>query len=155
MKCKGWININECQNVLETCKLNNFTYSVQSTDLGIKLWTFDCGYPTVLKFSNFSATLNLREINFGWFQKVKDCYFNHFEGFEFWFLQKFHTWNVKSSQKFRVTQMVKITDFEASKGPKLISRKIWVTEKSLNFHIVLLISRNFWYKSVGVILRKI
>ena len=139
MKCKGWININECQNVLETCKLNNFTYSVQSTDLGIKLWTFDCGYPTVLKFSNFSATLNLREINFGWFQKVKDCYFNHFEGFEFWFLQKFHTWNVKSSQKnqnSKPPKWVKWQFFTFSNQPKLISRKFRVAEKWLNFHTV-------------------
>ena len=59
-------------------------------------------YFTVWKFGNFSTTLISLEINFGWFQKVKNCRFNNFEGFEFWFLEKFHAWkcqNFPNNQK--------------------------------------------------------
>ena len=38
--------------------------------------------------------------------------------------------------KFRAAQKVKMAFFGTSKWPKLISRKIWVAEKSWNFHIV-------------------
>ena len=44
---------------------------------------FDCEYSTVWKFSNFPATLILLEITYGSFQKVKNCRFNNFGGFEF------------------------------------------------------------------------
>ena len=77
------------------------------------------------KFNNFSASLILREINFGWFQNVKNCPFNNFENsdFEFW---KIHTWKIKNSQiyKFRPSQIVKMAVFRATKWPNLISRKI-------------------------------
>ena len=39
--------------------------------------------PTVWKFSNFPATLILREINFGWFQKAKSAILTIFWSFEF------------------------------------------------------------------------
>ena len=87
-----------------------------------------------MELSNFSDTLILHEINFGWFQKVKNCLFNYFGGFEFWFWEKFYIWAVKNS-KFRTAQMVKMAVFGASKWPTLISRKIWVAEKSINFYI--------------------
>ena len=82
-----------------------------------------------MEFSNFPAILVLHEINFGWFQKVKNCLFNYFGGFEFWFWEKFYIWAVKNS-KFRTAQMVKMAVFGASKWPTLISHKIWVAEKS-------------------------
>ena len=63
----------------------------------------------------------LFQINFGWFQKIKNCRFINIGGFEFWFLEKFHTWNVKSS---------KTPLFWPSKWAKLISRKIWVAKIS-------------------------
>ena len=50
-----------------------------------------------LMISLIVTTQILCEIKFGWFQKVKICHFNNFEGFELWFLE-FHTWN---SQKFK------------------------------------------------------
>ena len=89
-------------------------------------------------FSTFHTTLILREINFDWFRKVKNCCFYYFGGFEFWFLRKMSCLKMsKSSQKliFRSAQMVKMAVFWASKWPRLISCKIWSTEKSCNFHI--------------------
>ena len=72
-------------------KLKNFWELAISTDLGSLIGKFDCRYSTVLNFGSFLASLILREINSGWFQKVKNCYFANFEGFEVWFLEKFHT----------------------------------------------------------------
>ena len=59
------------------------------------------------KFKDFSATYFLREINFGWFQKVKNCQFNHFGGFEFEYLENFTLSNVKNSQKFKIQSFKK------------------------------------------------
>ena len=52
------------------------------TDLSILIGNFDCG------FSHFPATLILREINFGCFQKVKNCHLNYFGSFHcnFWWI---------------------------------------------------------------------
>ena len=47
-------------------------------------WEFWQDIP-MWKFSNFPAIQILREIKFGWLQKVKNCHFGNFEGFEFWF----------------------------------------------------------------------
>ena len=69
-----------------------------STDLGNLVEIVDSGYSTtVWQISNFPATLILRWINFAWFQQVKNCQFNNFGGFEFWFSKKCHTWKC---QKF-------------------------------------------------------
>ena len=57
------------------------------TDLSSLIGNFDWGYSTVWKFSHFPATLILREIYFGWFQRVKNCHFNTFGGFEFGLLE--------------------------------------------------------------------
>ena len=107
-----------------------------------KFCNFHIVYSTVWKSSNFPATLIfyhwfLREINFGWFQKVKNCLFNNLRSFEFWFLEIFHAWIFKilKNWKSRAVQMVKMAISGASKWQKLISRKIWVAEKSWNFHI--------------------
>ena len=84
--------------------------------------------PTVWKSSHFPASLIFHEINFGWFQKVKNSRFNNFGCF----LGK-----KKSHFKMsKAAQMVQITVFGASTWPELISRKIWVAEKSCHFHIV-------------------
>ena len=40
-------------------------------------WNFDNGYSTLWEFWFFPATLNLREINFDWFRKAKNCRFNN------------------------------------------------------------------------------
>ena len=61
-------------------------------------WEFDCGYSTVWKFSNFLPPLCFY-VKFGWFSKVKNCHFNNFGGFEYWFLEKFHTWKCQNFPK--------------------------------------------------------
>ena len=90
------------------------------------------------KFRNFPTNLTLREINLSWFQRVKNFNFDNFGGIEFWVLGNFTLRNVKNIQKFkfRAGHMVKIAVFGASKWQKLSSHKIWVAEKSWNFHIV-------------------
>ena len=59
------------------------------------------------KFQDFSATLILSEINFGWFLKVKNCHFNNFGGFEFWFLEKLHTWKCQMLPKIQNSELLK------------------------------------------------
>ena len=75
--------------------------SVKNTDLGSLIGISDCGYSTVWKFSNYPTTLILREIIFGWFQKVKDWSFNIFWGIEIWFLEKFHTWKCQKLSRIQ------------------------------------------------------
>ena len=73
------------------------------------------------------------------FKRTKKSRFNNFEGFEFWFLEKFPTWKCQKfpkNSKFIAAQMVKMAVFGGSKWPKLISRKFWVAEISWNFHMV-------------------
>ena len=73
---------------------------------------FKCGYSTVWKFSNFPATLILREINFGWFQKVKNCHFNNFGGFEFWFFEKLHTLKCQKIPKIQNSELLKWSNWQ-------------------------------------------
>ena len=71
------------------------------TDLGSLIGNLDFGYFTVWIFSNFPATLILREINFASFQKVKKGLFTVFD----WilsFLKSFILENVISSRKFKI-----------------------------------------------------
>ena len=56
--------------------------------------------------------------------------------FDFWITFALEMSKVFKNPKFRGVQLVRIDSFGASKCPKLISRKIWVTEKSWNFHIL-------------------
>ena len=97
---------------------------------------------TLWNFDNFLATLILREINFGWFQKVKNCHFNNFKDFEFWLLEISHLKISKTSilSKISAAQMVKISICRASKWPNLISCKIWVAEKFWYLHTVFFFS---------------
>ena len=52
----------------------NALCTLQVTDLGSLIEKLDYGYSTVWKFSKFPDTLILREINFGWYLKVKMCH---------------------------------------------------------------------------------
>ena len=56
------------------------------TDQGSLIRIFDYGYCTVWKFSNFSATLIFREINFGRVQKIKGATLTILKAlnFDFW-----------------------------------------------------------------------
>ena len=62
-----WNRIEE----LSSAKKNHVYISLRKNWLNSK-------YITVWWFSNFSATLILRDINFGWFQEVKNCHWYHF-----------------------------------------------------------------------------
>ena len=81
--------------------------SWKSTDLDSKIGNFDCGYSTEWKFSNLPAAMILHEINFSWFQKVKNCLCDYFEGFEFWFLKKFHIGKMSKNVKIPNSDLLK------------------------------------------------
>ena len=101
------------------------------TDLSSLIGIFNCGYSIVWKFSNFPVILILREISFSWFQKVKLCCLTIFRKISGLKMSKF-----LKNWKFRAAQLVKMVVFGASKWLKMISRKIWVSDTSSNFHIV-------------------
>ena len=113
---------------------------------GRKSLTFN----TLVKISNFTATHTLREINFGWFQKVKNCHLNKFGGFEFWFLGISHLKMSKfpKNSNFRAAELVKLVVYEAPKWPNWFHIKnewrknpeistLWVSKFSLKI-------LNFW-----------
>ena len=129
----SWLR-NGSQNIL-TKKKSVFRFG--SLQIWDQTWAAKLGiltaYSTVWNFSNFPATLVLIEFNFGWFQRVKNCRFTNLEGFKFC-LEKFHIWKCQKFPKFKAAQQ-NDSFCGTSKWPKLISCKIWVTEKSWNFHI--------------------
>ena len=63
-----------------------------------------------MEILQFPATLNLGEINFGRFQRVKNCCVNNFEGsnFEFLGIPLLKMSKLPKSSKFRAAQMVKM-----------------------------------------------
>ena len=78
-----------------------------------------------------------------------DFTWNQFSGFRlaksvFLFQEFLHFWKKKS--KFRLSKFAKMAVLELVNSPNLISRKIWVTKNSWNFHIAIveLISRKIW-----------
>ena len=102
---------------------------------GQRNWEFDCGYSTVWKFSNFPvASLVLRETDF---RRLKIAILTILEALNIDFWKNFTLENVKTFQKFKILNCSNGQDdsFWASKWSKLISRKIWMSEKSLNFHV--------------------
>ena len=66
------------------------TVKPRLTDLCRIIGIFDCRYSTVWKFSKSPAFLIMDKINFSWFKKDKNCCFNNFASFEFWFFKKSH-----------------------------------------------------------------
>ena len=86
------------------------------------------------KYQNFSANQMLFEINFLWFWNFKHGNFDYFIGFDFeifgetWqFLQR---WNFPKSN-FKASENFKMVICHTLDLPKMISHKIWVTEKFL------------------------
>ena len=79
--------------------------NIQITDQGSLIGNIYCEYSTVWKFSHFPATLILREINFRWFQKVKNSHVTNFGGFEFWLFENFKLENVKNVLKFKIQNL--------------------------------------------------
>ena len=90
---------------------------------------------------NFIIFLSLRfyvKSNFG-IPDVENCHFNTFTGSEVWFFMNFYNfegWNLTISTKLIATKMAKTAFLELLDARKLISRKIWMIEKSWNFHTV-------------------
>ena len=87
------------------------------------------------KSLDFSIIQILREINFGEFKGSIIVVFAiigalNYVDFALQKVQKF------TKSKFRAFKCVKMADFALLISPKLISRKIGVIEKSLNFHTV-------------------
>ena len=73
------------------------------------------------------------------FLKCKISRFNTFKGSEFWFSWIFALFEgryLPKYQKFTAPKMAKMAVLQLLSSPKLISRKIQVTEKSWNFHTV-------------------
>ena len=119
------------------------------TDLGSLIGIFDFGYATVWKFSNFPGTLILREIDFGWFQKIKMFRLNiEQQSLRVWILIFGKTSHLKCQKFLEIltSELLKWSKWQFLtfwRQTKLISRKIWVVGKLLNFHTVGCKSKNF------------
>ena len=57
--------------------------------------------------------------------------------FDFWSISAVTKCKLSYESKFRASKCVNIADFALLETTKLISHKIWATEKSWNFHSVL------------------
>ena len=93
-------------------------------------WEFWYGYSTVWKFSNFSITLNLREIQFWGLKKCKIYHFwSYLEALNYDFYVFLHFVKYEIGQKFIIQSLQnwKMAFLELLDHPKLISRKIKVT----------------------------
>ena len=77
-----------------------------------------------VEISGFFYHSDLTWNQFWWFYKWKICQFNTFAGSEFIFFNFCTFWSLKTAV------------WERLDSPKMISRKIWVIEKSWNFHTV-------------------
>ena len=87
------------------------------------------------KFQDFSIIQILREIDFGDCTSFNYCQFGNFRGSEFWF-GKFQPWKsaiIHENLKSKHLNVLKKAHFARLEFQKLISRKIWVIEKSWNF----------------------
>ena len=112
----------------------------------IKYDFFHHSYHTVWKFRNFPA---VQIFTWNWFWRIKNINKMPFMltflvalNLEFSeFSQIFRSDKPKS--KFRKSKLGEMALFETLNWPKLISRKIWITEKSSNFHTVYHLRRLF------------
>ena len=104
------------------------------------------------KFQDFCVIQILREINFGESRSCESAIFCHFRDFEVWILlirqiSAFKMCQNSLKSKYRASKCVRIADFVLLESQKLISRKIWVREKSWNFNTVQISIRKwhtFW-----------
>ena len=93
---------------------------------------------TVWKFHDFSITQIFREIDFWDSTSARSAIWTDLKALNFDFYAFLHPLKAEIRQKlkFRASKCVKITDFALLESPKLISCKIWVIQKSWNFHTV-------------------
>ena len=95
---------------------------------GQSIWGFWLRtFHTVWKISKLLQTLILREINFGWCQKVNDCCFDIFGGFEFLIFEKNYTWKC---QKFPKNQNSELLKWSKKQFLGLLSDQNWFHAKS-------------------------
>ena len=133
------------RNILNKCipqylesKIHKHILDLKNCIRSPNLQRYKC---TVWKIHSFSITQILREINFEDSRRTKSAIVTHFRGYEFWFLYIFALWKAKIYQIYKIrslrnSECGKMADFARVESPKLISRKIWVIEKSWNFHTV-------------------
>ena len=70
-----------------------------------------CGrfcHSAVWKLAIFSQFRFLREINFGWFKKIKSFHFNHFGGFEFIYF----TWKCQKLPEIQYSELLKLSKWQ-------------------------------------------
>ena len=92
----------------------------------------------------FSFTLILCEVKFEYSRSAKSAIFTHLGLWILIFMNFFIFWRLKftKSTKFRAPKMAKTAILELLNFQNLISRKIWLIEKSWNFHTV--VWTNVW-----------
>ena len=98
-----------------------------------------CNFHTVLcKLENLTATDILREIRFGnfWWSKIAILVIFGALKFDFGVNSQFQGLKIPNIYKFLATKKFEIAVFKIQKLQFSISRKIWMAEKSLNFHTV-------------------
>ena len=79
-----------------------------NTDLGSLIGKFDCEFSTVWNFSQFpGATLILQNIDFGWFQRVKNCHFTILEALNFDFFWKSLAWKCQKIPTIQNSELIK------------------------------------------------
>ena len=103
------------------------------TDPGSLIRNTQCGNFRIfllLRFYVKSISVILKPLN---------CHFDHLSCCEFCILGNFwhfHVWNVSKNQESKLQKLLKRQFLTFWNHPKLISRKIRVAEKLLNFHNV-------------------
>ena len=103
----------------------------------IKNWSSSA---TMWKLQNFMITQILREITFGDCRSAKSAILTHFKRLWILIFMKFCSfWRLKFTKvtNFRAPKMAKAAFLDLQNSPKVISRKIWMTEKTWNFPTVL------------------
>ena len=92
---------------------------------------------TVRKFHDFCIIQNLREINFEDSWSAKSAILTHLEALNFDFYEFLHFLRDEFTKwkKFKAPKIAKMAVFALLKSTKLISRKIWVIQKSWKFYV--------------------
>ena len=67
--------------------------------------------------------MNLRDINFVGFQKIKKYHFNNFGGFEFWYLEKFHP-KIQNSELLKWSKLQFLGGFKVTKIDFTLNLKV-------------------------------
>ena len=111
-----------------------------SVDTYIIVASSSAAKSTVWKFQNFYVTQILCVINFGDSRSAKSAILSHLIGLNLYFYEFLHFLKAKiyliKKIQGRAPKMKKMAVLQLLDSPTLISRKIWMTQKSWNFHTV-------------------